>query len=209
MDSTISLLSKSKIFQPLTIFCDCTAQFVSDLVRTQNRWFSHAQAHISVAGVDQRVPAPAVQHTAPIQPKHEPLDHKDWQQGPAQVAPPPVTTQHPLDYIQEQLQQANLQAASHSTVSANQMMSSGAAHHSQPIHPLGIKQEAYPGDSERDFIASPTKRDSRYSPGNVTIFVLNHLSRLVEKPTMWFPNRSDTNQPVQAQKRAKSLKFRI
>ena len=29
------------------------------------------------------------------------------------------------------------------------------------------------------------------------------------KPTMWFPNRSDTNQPVQAQKRARSLKFRI
>ena len=26
---------------------------------------------------------------------------------------------------------------------------------------------------------------------------------------MWFPNSSDTNQPVQAQKRARSLKFRI
>ena len=26
---------------------------------------------------------------------------------------------------------------------------------------------------------------------------------------MWFPNRSDTNQPVQARKRATSLKFRI
>ena len=26
---------------------------------------------------------------------------------------------------------------------------------------------------------------------------------------MWFPNRSDTNRPVQAQKKAKSLKFRI
>ena len=36
-----------------------------------------------------------------------------------------------------------------------------------------------------------------------------HLSRLVGKPTMWFPNRSDTNRPVQAQKRARSLKFRI
>ena len=35
------------------------------------------------------------------------------------------------------------------------------------------------------------------------------LSRLVGKPTMWFPNRSDTNRPVQAQKRARSLKFRI
>ena len=29
------------------------------------------------------------------------------------------------------------------------------------------------------------------------------------KLTMWFPNRSDTNRPVQAQKRARSLKFRI
>ena len=38
----------------------------------------------------------------------------------------------------------------------------------------------------------------------------NHnLSCLVGKPTMWFPNRSDTNQPVQAQKRARSLKFPI
>ena len=27
--------------------------------------------------------------------------------------------------------------------------------------------------------------------------------------TMWFPNRSDTNQPVQAQKRARSLKLQI
>ena len=35
------------------------------------------------------------------------------------------------------------------------------------------------------------------------------LSRLVGKPTMWFPNRSDTNRPVQAQKRVRSLKFRI
>ena len=26
---------------------------------------------------------------------------------------------------------------------------------------------------------------------------------------MWFPNRSDTNWPVQAQKQARSLKFRI
>ena len=27
------------------------------------------------------------------------------------------------------------------------------------------------------------------------------------KQTIWFPNRSDTNRPVQAQKRARSLKF--
>ena len=35
------------------------------------------------------------------------------------------------------------------------------------------------------------------------------MSRLVGKSTMWFPNRSDTNRAVQAQKRAaRSLKFR-
>ena len=36
-----------------------------------------------------------------------------------------------------------------------------------------------------------------------------YLSRLVGKPTMWFPNRSYTNRAVQSQKRARSLKFRI
>ena len=34
------------------------------------------------------------------------------------------------------------------------------------------------------------------------------MSRLVGKPTLWFPNRSDTNWAVQAQM-AKSLKFRM
>ena len=29
----------------------------------------------------------------------------------------------------------------------------------------------------------------------------------MEQPTMWFPNRSDTNGPVQAQKRARSYNF--
>ena len=29
------------------------------------------------------------------------------------------------------------------------------------------------------------------------------------KPTMWFPNRSDTNRLLQAQKRARTLKFWI
>ena len=38
---------------------------------------------------------------------------------------------------------------------------------------------------------------------------IRHLSRLVGKPTMWFMNRSHTNQPVQAQERARSLKFWI
>ena len=33
------------------------------------------------------------------------------------------------------------------------------------------------------------------------------LSRLMGKPTTWFPNRSDTNQAAQSQKQARSLKF--
>ena len=37
----------------------------------------------------------------------------------------------------------------------------------------------------------------------------NYMSHLVGKPTMWFPNRSETNRPVQSQKRARILKFRI
>ena len=36
---------------------------------------------------------------------------------------------------------------------------------------------------------------------------LIHLSHLVGKPTMWFPNRSDTNPPVHLQKQARSLKL--
>ena len=36
-----------------------------------------------------------------------------------------------------------------------------------------------------------------------------HVNRLVGKPTMWFPNRSDTNRAVQPQITARSLKFRI
>ena len=43
----------------------------------------------------------------------------------------------------------------------------------------------------------------------IHIFKENNMSRLVGKPTMWFPNKSDTNRPVQSQKMASSLKFRI
>ena len=42
-----------------------------------------------------------------------------------------------------------------------------------------------------------------------SVKVMYDMIRLVGKPTMWFPNRSDTNRPVQAQKKARSLKFRI
>ena len=45
--STIPLLSKSEIFKPLAIFCDCTAGFVSDQVGNPEDWFSHNEVHIS------------------------------------------------------------------------------------------------------------------------------------------------------------------
>ena len=41
------------------------------------------------------------------------------------------------------------------------------------------------------------------------LFYMLYLSRLVGKPTMWFSNRSDTNQAAQSQKQARSLKFRL
>ena len=43
-DSTIPLLSKSEIPKSLTIFCDCTARFVSDLVGNPEDRFSHNEA---------------------------------------------------------------------------------------------------------------------------------------------------------------------
>ena len=63
-------------------------------------------------------------------------------------------------------------------------------------------------------------RTRSYAPGasNITEYSFlfaNHfqcttqISRLVEKPTMWFPTRSDTNQAVHSQKRARNLKFLI
>ena len=44
-DSTIPLLSKSKIFS-LYQSSVTTARFVSDLIGTPNCWFSRAQAHL-------------------------------------------------------------------------------------------------------------------------------------------------------------------
>ena len=35
------------------------------------------------------------------------------------------------------------------------------------------------------------------------------MSRVMRKPTFWFPYRSNTNQAVQLQKMARVLKFRI
>ena len=47
MDSTIPPLPKFKISKPLAIFFDCTARFVSDLVRNHEARFSHNEAHMS------------------------------------------------------------------------------------------------------------------------------------------------------------------
>ena len=35
------------------------------------------------------------------------------------------------------------------------------------------------------------------------------MSRIMRKPTFWFPTWSDTNRAVQSQKMARGLKFRI
>ena len=42
----------------------------------------------------------------------------------------------------------------------------------------------------------------------IYVLMVREMSRLVEKATLWFPNKSDTNRPVQLQKQARSLKFR-
>ena len=47
-----------------------------------------------------------------------------------------------------------------------------------------------------------------YPPSGNMMNCLHDMSHLVGKPTMWFPNRSDTNQAAQSQKQARSLKFR-
>ena len=48
---------------------------------------------------------------------------------------------------------------------------------------------------------------SQYACFSMQVRIRRHLSHLVEKPKMWFPNRSDTNRPVQLQKQTRSLKF--
>ena len=49
-DSTIPLFLKSN-FKPLSIFCGCTARFVSDLVGNPEDRFSHNKAHINDAAL--------------------------------------------------------------------------------------------------------------------------------------------------------------
>ena len=55
-------------------------------------------------------------------------------------------------------------------------------------------------------IQNKHNKPSTLSPFN---FKGNELSRVMRKPTFWFPTWSDTNQAVQLQKMATGLKFRI
>ena len=68
---------------------------------------------------------------------------------------------------------------------------------------LGRQPSVVSMDTSQDNQDTGTRRQSIAASNN------SGMSRLVGKSTMWFPNRSDTNRPVQAQKRARSLKFRI
>ena len=74
----------------------------------------------------------------------------------------------------------------------------------------------YGASHDSDFTPTPGGPFSALTPSmwpqDVMVKLGNpvrHLSRLVGKPTMWFPNRYDTNWSVQAQKKARSLKFWI
>ena len=62
--------------------------------------------------------------------------------------------------------------------------------------------------SPRDYALN---RQSFHHFGRLVAFksdnLQKYLSRLVGKPTMWFPNSSDTNRAVQALKKARDSKF--
>ena len=129
------------------------------------------------AGEPRPQPTPAHHPLAPSKPRE--AEHQEWQQVPAQVSLPPATTQHPLDYINQQLQQATLQGSSQSTA-ANQALPSSMTPpsqgllHPQHIQTVGIKQESFPADEfghphkereQREFLTSPIKREPKFSPG--------------------------------------------
>ena len=65
---------------------------------------------------------------------------------------------------------------------------------------LPTRNHSYPHPSLPLILFSPFSEKKKK-------FILHEMSHLVEKPTMWFPNRSDINRSVQSQKRARSLKF--
>ena len=58
--SSRSLLSKSNIFKPLTIFCGCTVRFVSGLVGNAEDRFSRNAAHIKRTRI--KLPLVTFQH---------------------------------------------------------------------------------------------------------------------------------------------------
>ena len=55
---------------------------------------------------------------------------------------------------------------------------------------------------QSNFKTSILYRNTLYSK-----FKVLNVSRIMRKPTMWFPNRFDTNRAVQAQKMARSWNF--
>ena len=65
--------------------------------------------------------------------------------------------------------------------------------------------------SPHSYITKKESQDSSVSAhsnssGNIYV---EQMSRVMRKPTVWFPNRSDTNRSVQAQKMARGWKFWI
>ena len=65
----------------------------------------------------------------------------------------------------------------------------------------------YNGESP-NFVTIPLQKQNRIVLVDI-IAPKPYMSRLVGKPTIRFPTRSDTNRHVQSQKRDRSLKFRI
>ena len=61
--------------------------------------------------------------------------------------------------------------------------------------------------SRVQFLSEPETHEERIDI-DVELQTLQ-MSRLVGKPTMWFSNSSESNQPVQSQKMARGLKFWI
>ena len=74
----------------------------------------------------------------------------------------------------------------------------------------GVNGELVYKVSDDHFTIETQYIDNQYV-GHIKVakYVVLYLSHLVGKPTMWFLNGSDTNQAVQSQKQARSLKFRI
>ena len=73
----------------------------------------------------------------------------------------------------------------------------------QGINYIGVNSIAHMKVSS--FTLHVTKCSSYFSENQNEI----HLSRVMRKPTFWFPTWSDTNQAVQPQKIVRGLKFQI